>query len=218
MIVDDRRLQDWKVIVLASFAFIAIVLGTSRCSGAGVDQLARWNSAEVRKIDLMRADKAVALYERTKSRYESVAHSGVPPTILFCLHYRESDNNFHGHAHNGDPLTHRTYEVPKGRLPLPAKPPFTFEQSAEDAYYFCDKLQLANWASVQSALDRTEMFNGLGYRSRGIVAPYNFSGTTLYLRGKFIRDHVFSKTAVDDQLGVATILKRMQAHGITIPF
>lgn len=218
MIVDDRRLQDWKVIVLASFAFIAIVLGTSRCSGAGVDQLARWNSAEVRKIDLMRADKAVALYERTKTRYESVAHSGVPAVILFCLHYRESDNNFHGHAHNGDPLTHRTYEVPKGRLPLPAKPPFTFEQSAEDAYYLCDKLQLANWASTQSALTRLTMFNGVGYDLRGLFTPYLWSGTSLYLRGKFTSDHHFSPTAVDQQLGIVAILKRMQAHGITIPF
>lgn len=189
-------------------------------SFAGVDQVARWNTAQVRTVDVLRADKAVFLFQRTRARYEAIEKmrvNGAPATVLFALHYRESDNNFNRHAHEGSPLTHRTRDEPKGR-PLHPDPPYTFEISAEDAYYVCDRLDLTNWKSIQSALDRTEKFNGLGYRSRGVVAPYNFAATSLYSRGKFVADHRFDPNAVDKQLGVVAILKAMQARGIALPF
>jgi lysozyme family protein len=203
-------------------ALVFILTVSSALSAvASVDQVARWHSAEIRKADIIRLDKLVDRYRRTKSRYDRIPdpNSGLPApsSVLFCLHYRESDNDFRAHAHNGDPLTHRTRNDPAGRLPN-KRPPYTFEQSAEDAYYVCDKLQLTNWSSVQSALDRTERFNGYGYRSHGIAAPYNWSGTNLYTRGKFPRDHYFDPMAVDKQLGVAAILKRMIDRGIEIPF
>lgn len=145
--------------------------------------------------------------------------NGVPAPILFCLHYRESDNNFKCHAHEGSSLMHRTRDEPKGR-PLHPEPPYTFEQSAEDAYYVCEHptLDKINWRDTQAALDKMESFNGFGYRRLGIAAPYVWSGTSLYKSGKYIADHKYSPVAVDKQLGCAAILKWMKAHGIDLPF
>lgn len=168
----------------------------------------------------MRLDKAVALYTRTQGRYKAIERqrsNGVPAPILFCLHYRESDNNFRTHPHNGDPLNRRTYHVPAGRLPN-KPPPYTFEESAEDAFYVVDRLQFTDWGNLESALDKTEAFNGLGYRRMGKPSPYNWSGTNQYTRGKYYADGKYSPTLVDQQLGVAAILLRMEQRGIKLPF
>lgn len=187
-----------------------------------VDQVRRWTEASVTPKSTMALDVAVALYRRNQSRYEviqAMRPNGVPAPILFCLHYRESDNNFRCHAHEGSSLQHRTRDVPKNR-PLAPEPPYTFEQSAEDAYYIYERptLDAINWASMQAALDKMESFNGYGYRARGVNAPYLWSGTSIYAGGKYVRDGVFSRTAFDQQLGCAAILKHMLTRGIPVRF
>lgn len=142
--------------------------------------------------------------------------TGVPAPVLFGLHYRESDNNFKCHPHEGSPLTHKTKYVPKGRPP--GEPPFTFLQSAEDAYYSFEHLERRNWKEIGAVLENSESFNGLGYKKRGLVSPYVWSGTDRYERGKFVADGRFDATFVDKQLGVAAILLRMRERGVTMPF
>jgi lysozyme family protein len=188
-----------------------------------VDQQARWDAAKIRPQFNIALDKVVFWYQKRQDRYQAIQDmrpNGVPAPIAYCLHYRESDNDFTCHFHEGSPLTHRTRYEPKGRLPAPAEPPFTWQQSAEDAYYVCEHptLDRINWHRLQTALDKMESFNGFGYRKRGIAAPYLWSGTTLYERGKYVKDGVFSAEAIDKQLGCVAILKRMQARGIPISF
>lgn len=197
------------------------VVAKSRTEQHG-PQVDRWNSARINPKSSIALDVAVKLFERNEKRYqfiEGMKPNGVPAPVLFCLHYRESDNNFRCHAHEGSPLTHRTRDEPKNRLPHP-DPPFTFEQSAFDAYYVCEHppLDRIDWSNLQASLDKMESFNGFGYRSRGIAPPYLYSGTNLYQRGKFIADHRFSSTAVDGQLGCVAILLRMRERGIPIKF
>jgi len=199
----------------------SLVLGFLAVAGASgqVDQAARWKAAELCPQDAIRLDKAVALYQRTASRYEAVQKmraDGVPAPVIFCLHYRESGNNFTRHLHEGSPLTHRTRDVPRGRLPG-IEPPYTWEQSAEDAIYVCDRLQ-GDWRSLAASLQRMEGYNGYGYRRRGVPSPYLWAGTTLYGRGKFVADGRFNRTALDAQLGCAAILKRMAQRGIKLAF
>lgn len=187
-----------------------------------VDEEARWKEATVNPKNRIALDVAVALYRRHQPRYETIQHmrpNGVPAPILFCLHYRESDNNFKCHAHEGSSLQHRTRDEPKGR-PLHPEPPYTFEQSAEDAYYICEHppLDKIDWRNLQASLDKMESFNGFGYRRRGIAAPYLWSGTSIYHGGKYVADGVFSRTAWDQQLGCAALLKAMQARGIALSF
>jgi lysozyme family protein len=205
-----------KVLLSILLASIAV----AQC--VAVDQEARWNEAKVSPKASIRLDQAVALYQRNESRYQRIAAmraNGVPAPVLFCLHLRESDANFQCHPHEGSPLTHRTRFIPKGRLPAPKQPPFTFEESAEDAYYVCDRLDLKDWHHLASALQAIELFNGPGYQHPGRPpSPYLWAGTTIERPGKFVADGRFSPTARDAQLGCAAILKRMQERGIVISF
>lgn len=183
-------------------------------------QRTRWNNAKIKPVFEIAVNKAVMRYMNTRTRYETVEKmrsNGVPAPILFCLHLRESDNDFTAHPHEGSSLLHRTRYVPKGRLPAPKEPPYKWEVSAEDAYYVADRLQ-GNWIDLIYAFDAMERFNGMGYRKRGILSPYVYSGTQYYDSGKFVADGRFSASAVDKQLGCLAILKRMQQKGIHIAF
>ncbi len=206
--------------VLISILGLTLISSGLAHSQIPVDQVARWEAANLRPQDSIRLDKAVALYQRLKPRYEAIQAmrpNGVPAPILFCLHYRESDNDFTCHFHEGSPLAHRTRDEPKGRLIHP-DPPYTWQQSAEDAYYVCERppLDKINWSNLQAALDKMESFNGYGYRRHGIDSPYLWSGTNLYSRGKFPSDGRFDPLAVDRQLGCVAILKRMQFRALSL--
>jgi lysozyme family protein len=128
---------------------------------------------------------------------------------VFCLHGRESSWDFTKHLHEGSPLSHRTRYVPKGRLP-DKSPPYTFEQSAEDALYkLMDLENRVKWSSLPDALLAIELYNGAGYLKYhpSVPSPYLWSGTTVYSRGKYVSDGRWCKFTVDKQLGCAAILK-----------
>jgi lysozyme family protein len=183
-------------------------------------QTTRWNGAKLKPSYEISVNKAVMLYLRTKDRYEAVAKmrgDGVPAPVIFALHYRESDNSFKCHLHEGSSLLHRTRFVPKGRLLPPKEPPYTWEESAKDAIYDCDKLQ-GPWSDVTWSLDRVEHYNGWGYRKLGVPSPYLWSGTSIYTAGKYVSDGHYNSNAIDQQLGCAAILLRMKEKGIDIRF
>ncbi|MGE9268309.1 MAG: hypothetical protein ACQKBY_09450 [Verrucomicrobiales bacterium] len=180
-----------------------------------------WDTAEINPSEVFRIDKAIALFQANRDRYEGIERmrdGGVPAPIIFTLHGRESTWSFRKHLHEGSPLTGRTRWVPKGR-PKRGNPPFTFEESAEDALYLLKDLESKDWSTVESALDQIETYNGLGYRKyRPIESPYLWAGTNHYQRGKYVADGRYSSTAVDKQLGCAAILKRMEERGMHVGF
>lgn len=203
-------------------AVAIIVSSTMKGAPIPVNQVARWDSAQVEGRYNISISLAVEKYRRTEYRYQKVQamrKNGVPAPILFCLFYREADNDFRMSAAQGDPLSRRSVNVPKGRIPN-KYPPYTWEEAAFDAYYVVEHppLDRIEWANKQKALDKMESFNGYGYRAKGIAAPYLWSGTSIYHGGKYVRDGVFSRVAMDRQLGCAAILKGMQASGIKIAF
>lgn len=143
-----------------------------------------------------------------RSRYEPVeAATGVPWFVIGIIHIMECGGSFSKHLHNGDPLTARTVLVPRGR-PTTGKGPFTWEESAVDALRY-DKLDRVKEWPVEQMAWCLERYNGLGYRRRKILSPYLWSGSDHYVRGKFIRDGVWSATAVSAQAGAMPILKRI---------
>lgn len=232
--VTGRDVEDWNALnpfqrrVLATATFIGVLIALCiLCSSLArgvepVDQVARWSQAAINPKYSLALDVELGRYRRNLSRYqaiEAMRPNGVPAEVLDCLHYRESSGSFNCHAHEGSSLLHRTRDEPKGR-PLHPEPPYTFEQSAEDAYYVCEHppLDKINWRSMQAALDKMESFNGYGYRRKGIPAPYLWSGTSIYHGGKYVRDGVFSATAMDQQLGCAAILKWFERNGVRVAF
>lgn len=180
----------------------------------------RWLGAELNPKDLIRLDKCVEQFRLDEDRYRTIERmrkNGVPAPIIFALHGRESTWNFRRHLHEGSPLTGRTKYVPKGR-PLRPDPPYTFEQSAEDALYSLKGLERINWLSRGDSLQAIEAYNGLGYQRyhKDVLSPYLWAGTSLYTSGKYVADGKFSRTAIDKQLGCAAILMRMEQRGVKL--
>ena len=149
------------------------------------------------------AHKIIAL----RGRYENVQKlTLVPWYFTGALHMRECDNNMRGCLHNGQLIIgtgRRTTMVPRGRGPFA-----TFEDSGVDAYRIEGIVGIPDW-SLERMCFLAEEFNGEGYHSRGLPSPYVFAGSNQYSHGKFYDDGKYSPTMIDDQLGVAPVMKRV---------
>jgi lysozyme family protein len=146
------------------------------------------------------------MLKRGQPSYELVETSnGVPWRFVGIIHCMECGFNFTGHLHNGDPLTKRTVQVPKGR-PIAGAEPFTWLQSALDALALRKLDKITDW-SVPHMLYQLEGYNGFGYRRQGLVSPYLWSFSSLYTKGKFVKDGKFDPEAVSKQCGAGLLLK-----------
>lgn len=142
-----------------------------------------------------------------KPRYEAVqAITTVPWWFIGIIHVMEGGGKFSRHLHNGDPLTARTVNVPKGR-PKTGNPPFTWEQSAQDALNYMGFAGKTDW-DIETALNRFEKYNGMGYKNvHHIQSPYLWSFSQFYTKGKYVSDGSFDPNFVSKQPGTATIMK-----------
>jgi lysozyme family protein len=151
-----------------------------------------------------------------KENYEKAGDAvKVPWHVVAIIHGLEGGFNFGTHLHNGDPLSARTVQVPAGR-PKAGSPPFTWVASAIDALRFEGLADVTDW-SIAHTLFRFESFNGMGYRSIGVPTPYLWSGSNLYNKGKFVKDHVFDPEKVSQQVGAGLILKTLVNNGVVTP-
>ena len=150
-----------------------------------------------------------------RPRYEMVSgKTNIPWYFIGIIHSLECSSNFKCHLHNGDPLTGKTVQVPKG-YPRTGNPPFTWETSAEDALALKKLNTLKDW-SIPSILYQLEAYNGFGYRKAqiNIPSPYLWSFSNHYNKGKFVADGSFSATAVSKQCGAAVLLRRLYERQI----
>lgn len=149
-----------------------------------------------------------ALYEKVQE------FTGVPWFMIGAYHSLEASLSFSKHLHNGDPLSARTTHVPPGR-PKAGKPPFTWLESAIDALKYKSLDKVKQW-DLETILFRLEGFNGYGYRNPkiNIPSPYLWSMTNHYIKGKFVKDGVYSAKAVSAQVGAATMFIEMQRQGL----
>lgn len=164
-----------------------------------------WASIAIRNVT--GADKFARKIIAGEKQYREVeAATGVPWYFIGLLHMRESSCSFGGVLHNGERIIgtgRKTTLVPKGRGPFS-----TWAEAAIDALKLKGLHKIKIWPIAQLAFE-AERFNGLGYVRHGINSPYLWAGSNHQQPGKFVRDGVFSRTAVDTQLGVMTVLKRM---------
>ena len=160
-------------------------------------------------------DSCVDRIVSNKPRYEVVSSRiGVPWYFIGILHNMECSCRFDQHLHNGDPLTARTVHVPSG-LPRSGRPPFSGEESAEDALRLKKLDSWSDW-SIPALLYKMEQYNGFGYRRFGIHSPYLWSCSNQYSRGKFTSDGVFDPNAVSKQVGGAVLLRRMSERQLAV--
>lgn len=140
--------------------------------------------------------------------------TGVPWPILAGIHFRESDQSFKKHLHNGDPLTARTVHVPAGR-PTMGEPPFRWIDSAIDA--LSDRHMPTLW-DTPSCLEFLERYNGTGYQKRSVNTPYLWDYTDQYATGLYIADGSFDSEKQENRPGVVAILKTLAQMGVSLDF
>lgn len=167
-----------------------------------------FDSCRIKERSYPQVDKCVNNILGARDRYDVVAaKTGIPWYFIAIVHQMECSGKFSCHLHNGDPLTARTRHVPKNR-PQAGNPPFSWEESAEDALQL---RRLNNWNdwSVPGILFQLEGYNGFGYRKRKILSPYLWSFSNHYQKGKFVADGRYDPNAVSKQIGAAILLRRL---------
>ncbi len=161
-------------------------------------------------------------YEANKGIYQSISdQTDIPPELIAVQHWREGSGNFNTYLTQGDPLGRPPRQVPtdwydpvtgkKSQFPTYQKG--EFEKAAVKG--LDDKLN----RDCQKALGITkdtkdkaamaaylERWNGTGYTDHNHTNPYIYSGTDQYTQGKYVKDHKYSPTAIDGQLGAIPML------------
>ncbi|MEC7986841.1 MAG: peptidoglycan-binding protein [Myxococcota bacterium] len=146
-------------------------------------------------------------WQRHQARYVAVAaKTDIPPKLIAALHWRESTGNFNTYLHQGDPLGKKAVNWPNN-IPIFHK----WEDAAVHALnmkkYTRNELNIDKDTREGPALATyAEAYNGLGYHNRGRQSPYVYAGSSPYTSGKYVADGKFSRTAVDQQVGVLPLL------------
>lgn len=173
-----------------------------------------FNTCVIRPGKVGDVDRIVESLETSKERYQAVGQPlGIPWGFVAVIHNMEASLSFKKHLHNGDPLTARTVQIPKGR-PKIGTPPFTWEDSARDALTMKGLGSQTEW-SVAGILYQLERYNGWGYRlyHQHVLSPYLWSFSNHYTSGKYVADGTWSDIAVSKQCGSAVLLRRMAEVG-----
>lgn len=170
-----------------------------------------FNDCHVRAENQAEVESTVARLAANKARYRTVADAlgTVPWHFVAVIHCMEASLSFDKHLHNGDPLTARTVQVPRG-FPKTGSPPFPWEASARDALTL-KKINAWNDWSVGGLLYKLEEYNGWGYRLHHphVLSPYLWSYSSHYTSGKYVRDGLWDDNAKSKQCGAATLLRRL---------
>lgn len=178
-----------------------------------------WRSMRVREDKIATADAAARRIIAAKARYVAVeALTGVPWFVIGIIHRLECGGSFAKHLHNGDPLTARTVQVPKGR-PKSGEPPFSWEESAVDALRYDGLDEVESWSPERIAFE-LEGYNGWGYRRHhpDVLSPYLWSFSNHYSSGKYVADGKWSQSAVSGQVGAMVLLRRLISIDPSIRF
>lgn len=168
--------------------------------------LKRWQACQVIQSLIPTLDAVAARLVGAKSRYVTVADiTHVPWPVIAVIHEREASQSWAASLAQGDPWSHVSIHVPRGRGPFKS-----WEDAAEDALVNCAPYasRWEDW-SIGGALTLLEQYNGLGYAARSVPSPYVWASTNQYVRGKYIADGHYDPNAVDHQLGCAALLMRM---------
>lgn len=183
----------------------------------------RWNEMVItpaRKPGLMADARRILAHKSTYEAVEAKLRSmGMycPWWFIGLAHLREADLDFTKQLAQGDPLNQPSRNDPAHRGPFLG--PDAFLRGCLDALIDCGP-HAAHWTdwSPGGTAVISDLYNGLGYAAKGLPSPYAWGGTNQYVRGKYIRDHVYSPTFVDPQPGVMAVLKCLMGLDQTVRF
>jgi lysozyme family protein len=176
----------------------------------------RYILAKIKPEKMAEVEAAAKRISQNKPRYEAVSltlATGMPWWFVAIVHFMEGGGKFTRHLHNGDPLTARTVNVPKGR-PVLGKAPFSWEESAIDAIQYMEgqnKIwrQLKGKWDLESILKKFEAYNGMGYRTKGINSRTYSATLSFTPPGKYAADNKYDPNLVSKQPGVIPLMKAL---------
>lgn len=161
--------------------------------------------AEMKFIRLSEAQLVAKKLLVHKERFLKVQQQcGVPALWLMPVWEREGPS-FNDYFGNGDPLTHPTRNVPRGRGPFAS-----WEDGCVDALHLDHITACTEWTWPRACF-MWESWNGFGPRNHGRPTGYVWSGTTIYRGGKYVADGVWSRGTFDHQLGTVIIAQQLAA-------
>jgi len=172
----------------------------------------QWDTMKISPSRLAEFKRIAKRLFDAKGRYVYVQNkTGVPWYMIAVIHERESSQNWRTQLAQGDPLSRKSTHEPKGRGPFS-----TWEAGAWDALVTLKGLnKVIDWR-LEKIIYHLERYNGWGYFNRGVPSAYIWAGSTIYRKGKYIADGVWSSTAVDIQPGVAPLIKCLMVLDPTI--
>lgn len=163
-----------------------------------------WDTMKINKSRMAEVERTARRMIANKERYVKVEQkTGVPWYMIAALHQREASGNFNTYLGNGEPLNRVTRLVPKGRGPFSS-----WEAGAIDALRLQKFHTISDWR-IEKILFQSVLYNGLGYEMRKLHSPYVWGASSHQQPGKFTSDGKFSRTAIDQQLGVAALIKKV---------
>ena len=162
----------------------------------------RWASAKLTR-NFVTVSKALIAAKQVYLDVQRVTK--VPWWFVAVIHERESSQNWMASLAQGDPWNQVSTHEPVGRGPFQS-----WQAAAIDALVYCHPYAGKNrdW-STGGTLTLLEEYNGLGYAGKGLPSPYLWSGTDQYIKGKYIKDHVYDPNVIDVQMGCAGLLLTM---------
>lgn len=134
---------------------------------------------------------------------------GVPALWLMPTWEREGPS-FESYFGNGDPISHPTRDVPRGRGPFS-----TWEDGCIDSLHLDHITACAAW-TWPAACYHWELWNGFGPRLHGRPSGYLWAGTDVYRGGKYVSDGVWSPRTWDHQLGTVMVARAIAAQDAEI--
>jgi len=165
-------------------------------------------------------------YNRQKSRYEKIAaETNIPPQLIAAMHYRESAEDFFNetfgvYLHNGQPLGKITTIVPKGKdfkkgqFDVAAADALKGEYNSQTGRFYMEtrasQLEIdIDTEDIVSLVAFAVFYNGTGNSQTQGKTSYGYNGTNLITSGHYTSDGVYDPNAIDANIGIYRILKRL---------
>lgn len=180
-------------------------------TGYRLTTLNRWKAIHLVETALhAKMAKQAVSYKAT--HYDQVeAATGIPWYAVAAWDMREESFNHTKYLGNGDPLNKKSVHVPAGRGPFA-----TWYAGAIDALHLEGFDKIKHWDIVTTLIE-CEIYNGSGYKARGLPSPYVYAGTSIQVAGKFVADGKFSSTAWDTQPSCAGLFLALKLnHGVDL--
>lgn len=150
-----------------------------------VDKASAIDEAQGKLLD----KSAMVIYKEVE------AQTGVPWWMIGAIHMRECNFNFNLSIKDGSRLENGE----------------DWMQNAISIFKDQQYQVIKHW-TLEMVLGKCEAYNGLGYllHHKNVLSPYLWSMTNLYQKGKYDRDGHFNKELVDEQVGIATLVKSLE--------